>query len=49
MTKYGSVAKREVEKILHEYKHAGKFKNRQQAIAVGLNKAREKGAKVPKK
>jgi len=27
----------------------GKAKNRKQAIAIGLSKARKKGAKVPKK
>ena len=37
------------EKTMHEYKHEGKFKNKEQAIAVGLSKARQKGEKVPKK
>ena len=46
--KYDPKAGKEVEKMMHEYKHEGKFKSRQQAIAVGLNKAREKGERVPK-
>lgn len=47
--KYDPRAGKEVEKTMHEYKHQGKFKSREQAIAVGLSKAREKGEKVPKK
>jgi len=31
---------------MREYKE-GKFKNRKQAIAVGLSKARRKGERVP--
>lgn len=46
--KYDPRASKEVEKTMHEYKQ-GKFKNREQAIAVGLNKARQKGERVPKK
>ncbi len=49
MTKYGSKAKSEVEKTMHEHKHKGKFASREQAIAVGLNKARRSGGRVPKK
>lgn len=49
MAKYGPKAQEEVEKELHEHKHKGKFKSREQAIAVGLDKARRKGAKTPKK
>lgn len=49
MAKYGKKAQEEVEKMMHEHKHEGTFKNRKQAIAVGLNKARAKGAKVPRK
>jgi hypothetical protein len=45
--KYGPKAQEEVEKTMHEHKHEGKFKNEKQAIAVGLNKARREGAKVP--
>jgi hypothetical protein len=47
--KYGPKASKEVEKTMHEHKHAGKFKSKAQAIAVGLSKARQKGEKVPKK
>jgi hypothetical protein len=47
--KYDPKSNEEVEKTMHEYKHEGKFKNRRQAIAVGLNKARQKGQKVPSK
>jgi hypothetical protein len=47
--KYGPQAGKEVEKTIHEHKHSGKFKNRKQAIAVGLSKARQKGEKVPSK
>lgn len=47
--KYGPKASEEVEKTMHEHKHSGKFKSAKQAIAVGLSKARRKGAKVPKK
>jgi hypothetical protein len=49
MAKYGKKAQESVEKMMHEHKHEGKFKSRKQAIAVGLSKARKKGAKVPKK
>jgi hypothetical protein len=48
MAKYGPKAQEEVGKTMHEHKHEGKFESREQAIAVGLSKAREKGAKVPK-
>lgn len=57
MAKYGKKAKSEVKKAMHKYKHGkqhsggkgGKAKSRKQAIAIGLSKARKKGAKVPKK
>lgn len=49
MNKYGPKAKKEVKKTMHEHKHKGKFKSRRQAVAVGLNKARREGGKVPKK
>ncbi len=49
MNKYGPKAQEKVEKALHEHKHEGKFKNRKQAIAVGLSQARKAGGKVPKK
>lgn len=55
--KYGKAAQKEVKKEMHRYKkgtaHSGpKLKpveSREQAIAIGLSKARKKGAKVPKK
>lgn len=49
MNEYDPRASKEVAKTMHEHTHEGKFKNRKQAIAVGLSKAREKGEKVPKK
>ena len=55
--KYSKSAQKEVEKEMRHYKrgiaHSGrsqrKVKSRKQAIAIGLSKARKKGAKVPKK
>jgi hypothetical protein len=57
MAKYGKKAGSEVKKAVHKKKkgklHSGKSKkkvtSRKQAIAIGLSKARKKGAKVPKK
>lgn len=49
MAKYGKKAQEEVEKAVHEHKHQGKFKNRKQAVAVGLDKARRSGGKAPDK
>jgi hypothetical protein len=57
MAKYGTSAQKEVKGAMHEYKHGQlksgkskkKVKNRKQAIAIGLSKARKKGAKVPAK
>lgn len=49
MAKYGPKAQKEVEKELHKHKHEGKWESRDQAIAVGLSEAREKGEKVPPK
>jgi uncharacterized protein DUF6496 len=56
MAKYGPKAKSEVKKAVHKEKRGeqksgtgGKAKSRKQAIAIGLAKARKKGAKVPKK
>jgi hypothetical protein len=57
MAKYGKKAGEEVKKAVHKYKKGkqksgqkgGKAKSRKQAIAIGLSKARKKGAKVPKK
>ncbi len=56
MAKYGSKAKSEVKKAIHTTKRGtqrsgkkGKAKNRKQAIAIGISKARKKGAKAPRK
>ena len=56
MAKYGKSAEREVKKAIHKTKKGtqksgkgGKAKSRKQAIAIGLSKARKKGAKVPRK
>jgi len=56
MAKYGSTARRKVEKALHEQKtgtlrsgRSHKVKSRKQAIAIGLSQARKRGAKVPKR
>jgi len=55
--KYSKKAQEEVKKEMRQYKkgkaHSGpklkKVTSRKQAIAIGLSKARKKGAKVPKK
>lgn len=55
--KYGHKAQNEVKKAMHEHKHgalksgkSGKtVKSRKQAVAIGLSRARKKGAKVPAK
>jgi len=55
--KYSHKSQEEVREAMHEYKHGKlkssksgkKVKNRKQAIAIGLSKARKKGAKVPAK
>jgi hypothetical protein len=58
MPKYGPKAQEEVKEAMHEMKEGtlksgGKSKkkvtNPKQAIAIGLSKARKKGAKVPRK
>ena len=58
MAKYGPKAQEEVKEAMHEMKEGtlksgGKSKkkvtNPKQAIAIGLSKARKKGAKVPDK
>ena len=49
MAKYDKKAQQEVEKTMREHKHEGKLKNREQAVAVGLSKARQKGSKAPEK
>lgn len=47
--KFDPRASKEVQKTMHEHKHEGKFKNRKQAIAVGLSKAHQKGEHVPER
>lgn len=55
--KYSPLAQEEVKKEMRKYKKgtakSGKggapVQSREQAIAIGLSKARKKGAKVPKK
>lgn len=57
MAKYGKKAQEMVKSAVRRYKKgtlksgkAGKaVKSREQAVAIGLSEAREKGAKVPKK
>jgi len=56
MAKYSKKAQDQVEDTMHEYKKGKlksgsgkKVKSRKQAVAIGLSKARKKGAKVPKK
>lgn len=57
MPKYGQGVSKDVEKEMRAYKkgkaHSGPkkkpVKNRKQAIAIALSKARKKGKKVPKK
>jgi len=56
---YSRGASDEVRREMHRYKRgsarsgrggrAGKVKNRRQAIAIGLSKARKKGSRVPRK
>jgi hypothetical protein len=56
MNKFGPKAQKEVEQAMHKYKRGElksgksgkKVTNRQQAVAIGLSEAREKGGKVPK-
>lgn len=57
--KYSRSAGRDVENEMRRYKRgtaksgkggkSGKVKSREQAIAIGISKARKKGKKVPKK
>jgi hypothetical protein len=55
MAKYGKKAQKSVETALHKFKEgelksgkSGKtVQSKEQAIAIGLSEAREKGAKVP--
>lgn len=56
-SKYGKKAQSEVKEAMHELKEgklksgkSGKpVKSKKQAVAIGLSKARKKGAKVPAK
>ena len=57
--KYDKKSQNEVKKEMHKFKEGkaksgkggkgGTVKSKKQAIAIGLSKARSKGAKVPKK
>jgi hypothetical protein len=54
MAKYGKSAAKSVKSAMHRKKRGTlksgsgrRVKSRKQAIAIGLNEAREKGAKVP--
>lgn len=49
MAKFGKGAGKYVEEAMHEHKHNDKYESDEQAIAVGLSKARKAGVKVPKK
>lgn len=59
MPRYSKGASKSVESAMHRKKKGtlrsgpggkgGQVKSREQAIAIGLSEAREKGAKVPKK
>lgn len=58
MTKYSKKAQEKIEEVMHEFKHGelksgkggkgGIVKSRDQAIAIGINEARQAGLKVPK-
>jgi hypothetical protein len=55
MPKHGRKAQETVEEVMHKFKKGElksgnsdkKVTDRKQAVAIGLSKAREKGAKVP--
>jgi hypothetical protein len=56
MAKYDKKAQDKVEKTMHEMKKGtlksgsgAKVTSKEQAVAIGLSKARKAGAKVPKK
>ncbi len=57
MAKYSKKSQEEVKKAMHKQKEGklksgrsgNKVKNRKQAVAIGLSKARKEGARVPKK
>ena len=55
MAKYGPKAQKKVEETMHEFKkgelktsHGRKVTDRDQAVAIGLAEARDRGYKVPK-
>ena len=56
MNKYGPKAQKTVEAAMHKFKEGElrsgksgkKVTNRQQAVAIGLSEARDKGYKVPR-
>jgi hypothetical protein len=56
MNKYGPKAQRLIGKVMHEFeegelksgKSGHKVTDRDQAVAIGIDKARRAGAKVPK-
>jgi hypothetical protein len=55
MNKYGPKAQKKIKEVLHEFKKGKltigesdqKVKSRKQAIAIGIDEAREEGYKVP--
>jgi hypothetical protein len=56
VAKYGKAASKSVKSAMRRRKRGtlksgsgGRVKSREQAIAIGLSEAREKGAKVPRK
>jgi len=56
MAKYGTAAGKRVKSAMHRKKKGTlksgsgrKVKSRKQAIAIGLNEARQKGAKAPRR
>ena len=56
MAKYGKKAQEKIGEVMHEYgkgklktSHGSKVKSRDQAVAIGISEARERGYKVPTK
>ncbi len=48
MAKYSPKVQEKIADNLHEHKHAGKFKSREQAIAVGISEGKKAGGRAPK-
>ena len=56
MNRYGPKAQRMIQKVMHEFesgelrsgKSGKKVTDRDQAVAIGISKARQEGYKVPK-